>query len=148
MVFDVGRALALVPGLGPRTERAARHLLPGPVTLVLPNPERAFPLACGPVPERLGLRVPRLEGRLSSLELVGTPLLQSSANLAGGADPRTLDEVDPAVRAGADLELDGGELPGIPSTVIDLGSYEADGRHEVLREGALSGDEVASLLGS
>ena len=61
-------------------------LLPGGVTLLLPNPERRFPLACTTDPETLGLRVPFLAP-------VGRPVLQSSANLAGGPDARRLDEV-------------------------------------------------------
>ena len=61
-------------------------LLPGGVTLLLPNPERRFPLACTTDPETLGIRVPFLAP-------VGRPVLQSSANLAGGPDARRLDEV-------------------------------------------------------
>ena len=66
------------------------------------------------------------------------PVLQSSANLAGGPDPRTLAEVPPSIRAAVDLELDRGELPGTPSTVVDLGGFETDGRWAVVRQGACS----------
>ena len=59
------------------------------MTLLLPNPERRYPLACTTDPETLGLRVPFLAP-------VGRPVLQSSANLAGGPDARRLDDV-PAV---------------------------------------------------
>jgi L-threonylcarbamoyladenylate synthase len=114
-------------------------LLPGGVTLLLPNPERRFPLACGPDPETLGVRVPFLAP-------VGRPVLQSSANRAGGADPRRLDEVPRAIRDGADLVLDGGELPGTPSTVIDLRDFE-DGVWRIVRVGAVSEAEVEGLLG-
>nr|MDQ3850145.1 hypothetical protein [Actinomycetota bacterium] len=73
-------------------------------------------------------------------------VLQSSANLSGGRDPRRLHEVPAVVRAGADLVLDGGELPGVPSTVLDLRGYEEAGRWDVLREGALAPETIAARL--
>ena len=110
-------------------------LLPGGVTLLLPNPERRFPLACTSDPETLGLRVPFLAP-------VGRPVLQSSANLAGGPDARRLDDVPESIRAGADLVLDGGELPGMPSTVIDLRTPE----WRIVRQGAVSVEQVKTRV--
>jgi L-threonylcarbamoyladenylate synthase len=147
MFFGLGSALAALPELGPRTRAAAERLLPGAVTLVLPNPARRFPLACGPAPERLGLRVPALSGPLAPLAAVGRPVLQSSANRSGGADARRLGDVDPGVRAGVDMILDGGELPGTASTVVDLHGYEDDSGYAILREGALSRAAVDGALG-
>ena len=138
MFFRLDDALTALPQLGPRTRGALERLLPGPVTLLLPNPERLFPLACGPAPERLGLRVPDVP----ALADVRTPVLQSSANPSGGADARRLEDVDPHIREQVDLELDGGELPGTPSTVVHLTRYEETGEYAVLREGAL---DAASL---
>ena len=142
MFFDLDRALAALPDCGPRTRAALERLLPGPFTLILPNPARLYPLACGPAPERLGVRVPDVP---ESMRAIGRPLLQSSANPSGGPDPRRLEDVDPAIRAGVDAELDGGELPGTPSTVVDLTSYET-GAYEVLREGVVPADRLAELL--
>ena len=87
-----GHVLRPRPGAG-RAARAGRAhargassaLLPGALTLLLPNPARRYPLACGPEPERLGLRVPRADGALAPLAAVRWPVLQSSANRAGGA---------------------------------------------------------------
>jgi L-threonylcarbamoyladenylate synthase len=110
-------------------------LLPGGVTLLVPNPERRFPLACTGDPEVLGLRVPFLAP-------VGRPVLQSSANLAGGPDARRLDEVPASIRAGADLVIDGGELPGTPSTVIDLTGET----WRIVRPGAVPEREVERRL--
>src|ERR687895_1367501 len=65
MFFDRELALAALPELEPRTRALMERLLPGGVTLLLPNPLRRFPLACGPDPHTLGLRVPdvpRLKG--------------------------------------------------------------------------------------
>jgi L-threonylcarbamoyladenylate synthase len=148
MFFALDLALAALPELGPRTSAALDGLLPGAVTLLLPNPARRFPLACGPDPETVGLRVPEWPPALAALGDVSWPVLQSSANVAGGPDARRLDEVPNSIRARADLVLDGGELPGTPSTVVDLRGYERDGRWSVLREGAVSIDSVSAALGS
>jgi L-threonylcarbamoyladenylate synthase len=147
MFFQLEAALAALPELGERTRAAVERLLPGALTLVLPNPARRYPLACGPTPERLGLRVPLLEGELAPLATVGWPVLQSSANRSGERDARSLAEIDERVRAGADMVLDAGELPGTPSTVVDLTRYEADGTWELMREGAVPASEVGIRLG-
>jgi len=146
MFFGLDRALATLTELGPRTRAAMERLLPGPVTLVLPNPQLRYPLACGPRPERLGIRVPELTGALAPLGAVEAPVLQSSANLAGGADARRVEDVDPCIREGADVQLDAGPLPGTPSTVLDLAIYEEDGEFRVLRDGALSTARIAAEL--
>jgi L-threonylcarbamoyladenylate synthase len=142
MFFRLELALAALPELGARTQRALERLLPGAVTLVLPNRARRFPLACGPEPERLGLRVPDLP----LLAEVERPVLQSSANPSGGADARRIEDVDGRIRAGVDLVVDGGELPGTPSTVVDLSDYEQSGNFEVVREGAVPGERVTAAL--
>jgi L-threonylcarbamoyladenylate synthase len=146
MFFDLELALAALPELGARTRAASRRLLPGAVTLVLPNPARRYPLACGPVPDRLGVRVPALTGALAPLAAARWPVLQSSANPSGGADPRRLTDVDERIRAGVDLQLDGGELPGTPSSVVDLGGYEDTGEWRLLREGALPAEAIEAAL--
>jgi L-threonylcarbamoyladenylate synthase len=144
MFFDREPALAGLPELGTRTRALLERLLPGPVTALLPNERRRFPLACGPDPGTLGLRVPALP----ALAAVAVPVLQSSANAAGGPDARRLADVPESIRAGADLVLDAGELPGTPSTVVDLRGYEHDGRWTVLRTGALARHEIARLVES
>jgi L-threonylcarbamoyladenylate synthase len=146
MFFSLEPALAALDGLGSATVAAIERLLPGPLTLVLPNEARGFPLACGDRPDRLGIRVPDLTGPLAPLAAVGRPVLQSSANLHGGSDPRRLVDVPEQLRAAADLVLDGGELPGTPSTVVDLSGYETGGRYELLREGALPADALRRVL--
>jgi L-threonylcarbamoyladenylate synthase len=147
MFFRLELALAALPELGGRTRAALERLLPGGLTLLLPNPTGRFPLASRPDPGgRLGVRVPRLEGPLAPLAGVNWPVLQSSANRSGGADARRLDEVDESIRAGVDLILDGGDLPGTPSTVVDLSSYEADGGFAIVREGAVPRATVEEAL--
>jgi L-threonylcarbamoyladenylate synthase len=146
MFFDRDVALAALPELGPRTRAALERLMPGAVTAVLPNPRRRFPLACGPLPDRLGLRVPALTGALAPLAAMRWPVLQSSANPTGGADARRLEDVDPGIRRSVDLQLDAGELPGTPSTVVDLAGYEDGGGYRVIREGAVSTDRLGEML--
>ncbi|MBS1880292.1 MAG: Sua5/YciO/YrdC/YwlC family protein [Actinobacteria bacterium] len=131
----------LLAGLGPRTAAAAVALLPGPVTLIVANPGHRYPLACRQDLGRLGLRL--IAGPLAGAMC---PVLQTSANLSGEPAPRALAGVPESIRAGADLVIDGGELPGLPSTVVDISSIDADGDWEVLRPGAISeGDLFAAL---
>jgi L-threonylcarbamoyladenylate synthase len=150
MFFALDPALRALRELGPRTQAAMRALLPGPVTLLLPNPHGRFPLACNPSsakPSRsLGLRVPSLDGPLAPLARVDVPAMQSSANLSGTADARCLQDVPVALRENADLVLDGGKLPGAASTVIDLSEYERNGSWQIVREGPLEAASVTTAL--
>jgi L-threonylcarbamoyladenylate synthase len=148
MFFALDLALAALPELGPRTAGALRALLPGAVTLLLPNAAGRFPLACGAQPHVLGLRVPAWPPALAALAGVRWPVLQSSANASGAPDARRLADVPDYMRAHTDLVLDGGELPGTPSTVVDLRTYELDEDWSVAREGAISVAEVAARLES
>ena len=86
------------------------------------------------LPGGYGIRVPALDVPPAGARVT---VLQTSANLTGGPDPRRLADVPESISEGADLVLDGGELPGVPSTVVDLTGYEA-GEWSVLREGAVS----------
>lgn len=133
MWFGVEQALQALPELGPRTREALSSLLPGGLTALVPNPAHRFPLACAGDRGALGIRVPEVP------ELAGAQcaVLQSSANLAGGPDARRLEDVPEAIRAGVDLVLDRGELPGVASTVVDLRRYEDEGSWTVVRKGAV-----------
>jgi L-threonylcarbamoyladenylate synthase len=144
MFFDTELALSSLPELGPRTRAALRRLLPGGVTVLLDNPGERYPLACGADLSTLGLRVPMV----SSLAPVRCTVLQSSANLAGAPDARRVGDVHEAIRVGADLVIDGGELPGMASTVVDLRPYEADRSWAVVRAGVVGGDDLELALRS
>lgn len=146
LFFALDAALATLPELGQRTRAALERLLPGSITVLLLNPQRRFPLACGEQLATLGLRVPALPTSIAPLHAVRRPVLQSSANRSGGPDAHTLDRVDPALRNGADLVLNGGALPGTPSTVLDLRAYEDGGSWSVLREGAVARTVLAAAL--
>jgi L-threonylcarbamoyladenylate synthase len=148
MFCSLAAALAALPDLQEREHTALRGLLPGPLTLLLPNRGHLFPLACGPDPDTLGLRVPLLDGPLAELRTVRVPVMQSSANLSGEADARRLADVPPSLREGADLVLDGGELPGTASTVLDLRAYEERGEWRIVRAGPADAEELERVLGS
>jgi tRNA threonylcarbamoyl adenosine modification protein (Sua5/YciO/YrdC/YwlC family) len=143
MFFDLDVAFDALPELGPLTRDGMELLMPGGVALLLPNPAHRFPLACGDDPDTLGVRVPAVP-RLAG---VRWPVLQSSANRSGGPDPRRPDEVPELLRQSADLVIDDGELPGTPSTVVDLRRYEDEGSWRVVRPGAVSEDELKAALG-
>jgi L-threonylcarbamoyladenylate synthase len=133
----------LVSGFGPRTAAAIGALLPGPVTLVVANPARRYPLACREDPGRLGLRL--IAGPLAGAMC---PIFQTSANLSGEPAPSAFAAVPPAIVESVDLAIDGGELTGLPSTVVDVAAIEAGGGWRVLREGGLSpGDLAARMAG-
>lgn len=131
----------LVSGLGPRTRDALAALLPGPVTLVVANAERRYPLACREDPERLGVRL--IEGPLAGAM---TPIFQTSANRSGAAAPRRFDEIEDDILGEADLAIDAGELIGDPSTVVDVTDIDAGGTWRILREGAVAVAEVNERL--
>jgi len=133
---DVELLLECVPELRGRSATWARALLPGPYTLVLPNPARRFRWLTGSRPETIGVRVPVLTGDARAvLDRVGA-LAATSANRPGEPDPRRLEDVPPEIRSGCAAELDGGELPGVPSTVLDLTGAEP----RVLRAGAVTAE--------
>jgi L-threonylcarbamoyladenylate synthase len=149
MFFALEPALESLAEIGPRTRAALTALLPGPVTLLLPNPERRFLHACDPGgtgSALLGMRVPAFTASTVALAAVRLPAAQSSANHSGGPDPRSLGEVPIELRNGADLVLDGGELPGSASTIIDLAEYEQDGDWRIVREGPLQQTALERLL--
>lgn len=143
MYFSPLAIRELLGGLGPRTKAVAAALLPGAVTLVVANPHRRYPLACRQDPERLGIR-------LIGGQLAGTmcPVFQTSANRSGEPAPGRFEDVPSAIVEGADLAIDGGELPGLPSTVIDIASIDEDGSWRILRHGAVSPGDVTTALAS
>jgi L-threonylcarbamoyladenylate synthase len=143
MYFSPLAMRELIEGLGPRTAAAASALLPGPVTLVVDNPAERYPLACREDRRRLGVRL--LAGPLAGAMC---PVFQTSANLSGEPPPSRFADVPAEIVVGADLAIDGGELTGLPSTVIDITAIEADGGWTILRQGALSSGDLVSALAS
>jgi L-threonylcarbamoyladenylate synthase len=141
MYFSPPAMRELLETLGPRTREAAGALLPGPVTLVVANPQHRYPLACREDPERLGVRL--IEGPLAGAR---TPVFQTSANRSGEPAPYRFDDLSEEIIAATDLAIDGGELTGTPSTVVDLTELDSSGDWWVLREGGMPAAELEAEL--
>jgi L-threonylcarbamoyladenylate synthase len=132
LAADLDMLFEAVPELLGRSALIAAALLPGPYTLVLPNPAQRFPWLTGSRPEAIGVRVPTLPEAAARVVAETGCVVSTSANLAGGPEPRRLDEVSPELLAQVGATVDAGELPGTPSTVLDFTGSEP----RVIREGA------------
>ena len=139
---SVEQLRAVLPELD--TTRDWHELLPGPLTLVVPNPAHRFAWLTGANPDALGIRVPDVAGPARAVLDEAGAVVATSANRPGEPDPRRLADVPEEIRAGAAAVVDGGELPGTPSTVVDLTGPEP----RILREGAVSTGEVLRRLES
>ena len=127
-----------IPELDPKL------LLQGPFTLIVPNPARRLPWLAGTNPGAIGVRLPQLSGAAAEILAAVRLVAATSANHPGGRDPAALDEVPDDIRAGAAVAIDGGKLPGAPSTVVDLTAREP----RIIREGAVSAAETLRRLGA
>ena len=144
LASDVDMLFECVPELRGRSGRIVRALLPGPYTLVLPNPGRRFRWLAGDRPDTIGVRVPELDGDAAAVLARAGAVVATSANLRGGPEPRRLEDVPRELREAAAAEVDGGELPGTPSTVIDFTGAVP----RVLREGAGSVEQALDRAGA
>jgi L-threonylcarbamoyladenylate synthase len=114
LAADVAALVEAMPALErPVLER----YLPGPYTLVVGG---------------VGVRVPNLPPAAAEVVRAVGVVAATSANLSGGRDPRRVEDVPEEIRVRCGAIVDAGELPGVPSTVIDLSGDEP----RVLRQGA------------
>ena len=142
LAADVDTLFGKIPELRDQAT-VVRTLLPGRLTLILPNPAHRYDWLTGDRHDAIGVRVPELEGAAREIvERVGA-VAATSANLHGGPDPRRLEEIPDEIRQAAVL-VDGGDLPGAPSTVVDLTGDEP----KILREGAVPAGEVLERVAS
>jgi len=118
-----------------------RALLPGRLTLILPNPAHRYDWLTGERHDAIGVRVPELAGAAREIVERAGAVAATSANLHAGPDPRRIEDVPETIREAAVL-VDGGELPGTPSTVIDLTGDEP----KILREGAMPATDVLDRI--
>lgn len=133
---SAGALVSIVP------ELAGSAIPRGPFTLVLPNPGHRLPWLAGQSPDTIGVRVPDVTGPAAELlERVGA-VAATSANLHGEPDPRRIADIPAAILAAVAAVLDVGDLPGTPSTVIDLTGAEP----RILREGAVSAAEALGRI--
>ena len=138
LAYDLELLFECVPELRGRSGEIARELLPGPYTLVFPNPARRFRWLSGTRPDTIGVRVPELAGPAAEVLAQVGAVAATSANLHGGDEARRLDDVPPEIRDACAALVDGGELPGTPSTVLDFSGEEP----LLVREGAAPAAEA------
>jgi L-threonylcarbamoyladenylate synthase len=142
LASDLEVILDAVPELRGRAAVLARALLPGPFTLILANPGRRFRWLTGSDPESIGIRVPELPDECRAiLDRVGA-VAATSANLHGGRDPARPGDIPEEIWRGAGALVDAGELPGTPSTVVDLRGPQP----RVVREGAVPTAEALAAI--
>ncbi|HET8895108.1 MAG TPA: L-threonylcarbamoyladenylate synthase [Gaiellaceae bacterium] len=142
LAADVDALFACVPELDEHAGTIVRALLPGPYTLVLPNPARRFRWLTGENQDAIGVRVADLPAEAKQVVSALGAVVATSANLAGGKDPRRVEDIPPSMLEGVEAVVDAGELPGTPSTVLDFTGAEP----RVVREGAVSGDEAIARV--
>jgi L-threonylcarbamoyladenylate synthase len=139
---DLDTLLECVPELRGRSEEIARALLPGAYTLIFPNPARRYPWLTGSNPDAIGVRVAPLPEAAAQVLAEIRAVVATSANRPGEPEPRRVEDVPPEFREAAGAVVDGGELPGLSSTVIDVTGAEP----RVLREGAGSVERALSAI--
>lgn len=143
LFWSVRDALAAIDGVPVAVCRAVAALLPGPLGLIVPNPMERFGPACGEDPRSLGIRVPLLADAVAA-----PPIVQTSANVAGGPDPREVEEIPDVIRDACALVLDRGLRPGRPSTIVDLRGLRDDAPDgwTIVREGPVTRAGIAAAL--
>lgn len=111
--------------------------LPGPVTVVAEKTDRV-PDALTNGRNRVGIRVPNHAIARDLLNRV-SPITATSANVSGSESVTAVEQLSPRIGDGVAVVIDGGETPGLESTVVD------PGWGTIHRRGALA-DEVADWL--
>ena len=142
LAADVPALLDLLPELPQEAVDVVHALLPGPYTLVMPNPTRRFRWLSGIRPDSIGVRVPDLPDETRRVVAAVGAVVATSANDPGGPNPARLDAVPQRIRDGVGAAIDLGPLPGAPSTVIDFTGPEPF----VIREGAVPAAEALSTI--
>jgi L-threonylcarbamoyladenylate synthase len=146
LAADLEMLFECVPELRGRAGMIARTLLPGPYTLILPNPACRYRWLTGANPAAIGVRVPELPPEADDVVAEAGCVAATSANLHGGPDPRRIDEIPGEILEHVGAVIDAGELPGTPSTVLDFTGEQP----RVIREGAAPAaealDRVAAAL--
>jgi L-threonylcarbamoyladenylate synthase len=121
----------------------AGRFWPGGLTLVVCACEHVPPIlrAGG---DSVAVRVPNYPVPRDLARILGRPLAATSANISGGPNPSTAQEVEQQLGGRIGLILDGGTVgAGLPSTVIDLTVTPP----RVLRAGALPLVDIEAVLG-
>ena len=136
MIGDQNQLPLLTSNFNPIAEKLAKRFWPGGLTLVVEKsfllPEILSPLST------IGIRIP--DHPFACKLLINTgPLATTSANISGGINPLTAQEVLNQLEGKIDLVIDGGKVPGgKPSTVVDCTKEKP----MIIRIGAISETEI------
>jgi L-threonylcarbamoyladenylate synthase len=142
LAADLDAILDAVPELRGRAAVMCRKLVPGPYTLIVPNPASRFRWLTGANPLAIGIRVPDLPDEARAVvERVGC-VAATSANVHGGRDPARVEDIPDELTDAAAAIVDVGPLPGTASTVVDLTGLQP----QILREGAVAADEALATI--
>jgi len=138
IVSEIALLENLVQTITPSAQRLIEHFWPGPLTLIFEATSRVPPAICGGG-SSVAIRIPQNQICLDLIHALGAPITSTSANLAGGANPQTAEQVQQTFGDQLDLILDGGPTPGsTPSTVLDVRTASA----KLVRAGAI---EIAGI---
>jgi L-threonylcarbamoyladenylate synthase len=120
--------------------RLASRFWPGPLTLVVPkNPALPESVSAN---DTVGVRIPDNTIARTLLRITG-PMAVTSANISGGENPTTAEEVFTQLNGRIELILDGGRTAGgVASTVVDCTQIDP----VILRVGPISMEEINSVL--
>ena len=110
--FDMLNAVARVE---PKVETFLTTFLPGPVTVVLPARKTVPAILTGGT-GLIGIRMPAHDLAIKLIAKFDAPITATSANLHGAKDPL----IPAECTVPYEFLIDGGRLPGTPSTVVDL----------------------------
>jgi L-threonylcarbamoyladenylate synthase len=120
-------------------------IFPAPLTLLLPRRTQLSPGFWNQFPE-IGFRFPDFKLCTALVEVVGEPVITTSANIANQPPPKAADEIDQSLIRNADVFLNGGDCPlQIPSTVVRFNPDKPG--VDVVRDGAFSPSEFAEHIG-
>jgi L-threonylcarbamoyladenylate synthase len=140
LIGDIAQLPQLTDSFTPSARKLAERFWPGALTLVVPR-HPSLPNILSPTPT-IGVRMPDHAFARAILNAAG-PLAATSANLSGGANPKTAQDVLQQLDGRIDLVLDGGSCPGgVPSTVVDCTLVEP----QVLRQGAITAQQLLNAL--
>jgi L-threonylcarbamoyladenylate synthase len=120
--------------------RLASRFWPGPLTILI-SKRSTLPESISAT-STVGVRVPDHEVARGLLRAAG-PMAVTSANISGGQNPVTAQEVHEQLGGRIPLIIDGGRTPGgVPSTLVDCAGKEI----RILRDGPISLAELFSAF--
>ena len=141
-ISQVDDVRLVAKNIPPEVRPMLNQFWPGALTVVFPKSDRLFPELTGGA-ETIAVRLPNHLPCLELVDLVGHPLVATSANISGCPTPTTAKEVSMQLAGKIPLILDGGPTPdSISSTIVDVSCTPP----RILRQGAILAAELQTYL--